>query len=299
MKILVTGGAGFIGSHLVDALVTDGHEVIVFDNLRRGRSEYIEPRITKKQIVFIEGDIRNLNQVQKACQDCEIVFHLAAQSNVIGAATDLDYSFETNVIGTYNVLKSAREQGVRRFIFTSSREVYGEALYLPVDEAHPLQAKNAYGASKIAGETYCEVFRNMEGMEIFIFRLANVYGSRDTNRVIPIFLDRLNAEQPLVIYGGKQVIDFISVEFIVRILKNTLNEELSCPHPVNIGSGKGTNLFELAARLESLLHRKAPITIEPARDVEVKAFVADISRMQKIWSLELPSDPLYFLKEMI
>ena len=116
--------------------------------------------------------------------DATYVFHLAAQSNVMGAIENIDYSFETNVVGTYNVLKAAHAARAKRVLFASSREVYGEAQYVPVDEAHPIASKNTYGASKVAGETYCQVFATNFGLETIILRLANVYGSRDFGRVI-------------------------------------------------------------------------------------------------------------------
>lgn len=299
MNILITGGAGFIGSHLLDSLVEDGHHVKVLDNLQRGQRSYIEKHLSEGRAEFIEGDIRHMQTVEEACRDCRIVYHLAAQSNVIGAVTDLDYSFETNVTGTFNVLKGARDAGVRRFVFTSSREVYGEAQYLPVDENHPLQAKNAYGASKLAGEAYCRVFRNAGAMQLFVFRLANVYGPRDTERVIPIFRDKLRSGKPLTIYGGSQVIDFISVEYIVEILRRALRTDVPPTFPLNVGSGKGTNLYQLVDRLEELLHRKAEIKLEPERSVEVKSFIADISALAEKTGIRPPDDPLYFLKEMI
>ena len=158
MHILVTGGAGFIGTHLVASLLAEGKEVSVLDNLTRGRISN-----TGKGFRFVQGDIRDRETVVKAMTGVDILFHLAAQSNVMGAVTDLDYSFTTNVFGTFEVLRAAKEAGVRRVVFTSSREVYGDAAVLPVSEDAPLHAKNAYGASKVAGELYCRVFGTERG----------------------------------------------------------------------------------------------------------------------------------------
>jgi len=268
LKVLVTGGAGFIGSHLVDALVKAGHNVIVFDNLFRGKIEHIQSHIDDGSIEFIEGDIRNYEQLKEACRGCEMVFHLAAQSNVIGAVSNLNYSFESNVIGTFNTLRAAYDNNIQRFVFSSSREVYGEANYTPVDEQHPLLAKNSYGASKVAGEVYCSVFRKMGINNLTILRLANVYGNRDFDRVIPIFLELLTSEKRYEM-------------------------------PINIGSGKGTSLFDLVDRIEDVLQKKAKIVIEPSREVEVKKFVANINSMEELFSSPPPANPLYFLKEMI
>jgi len=299
VRIFVTGGAGFIGSHLVDSLIEHNHDVIVYDNLFRGKIKNIEDHIKQNRIKFIEGDIRDYDLLEKSCRESEMVYHLAAQSNVIGAVTNLDYSFQSNAIGTYNVLKAAHENNIIRFVFSSSREVYGEAQYTPVDENHPLLAKNAYGASKIAGEVYCGVFRKMGMDKLTVLRLANVYGTRDFDRVIPIFLNNMNNNEPLKIFGGKQLIDFVSVERIVNVFLEILNKDMSLPDPVNIGSGKGTSLFKLVERLEAVFNKKAQVNIEPSRDVEVKKFVADVDKMQEKFSISHSEDPLYFVNRMV
>src|SRR5207245_9289304 len=146
-----------------------------------------------------------------------VVCQLAAQSNVMGAVYDADYAYSSNVTGTFNVLRAAVSAGVKRVVFTSSREVYGDPRRLPVRESAPLPPKNGYGASKAAGEVYCRAAAN-EGIETVILRLANVYGTRDRGRVIPLFAQAAAAGWPLTIYGGKQVLDFIWVETVVDVL---------------------------------------------------------------------------------
>ncbi len=299
MKIFVTGGAGFIGSHLVDKLVSYNHKIIVFDNLFRGKRENIEQLIQTKTIRFIESDIRDIDSIIKESQGCDVLFHLAAQSNVMGSITDLDYSFQANVVGTYNVLKAAQQNGVKRFVFSSSRESYGEAESIPVVETHPLNSKNSYGASKVAGEKYCQVFQQIYDMEIVILRFSNVYGTRDFDRVIPIFLNNVKKNIDLNIFGGKQVIDFISVEKITDVLVNCISNKKVLDGPTNVGSGKGITLFELAKKIKNLVSTKSEIKIEPTRSEEVVKFIASLKRFNKIFDIKIDANPLCDLSKMI
>src|SRR5262249_25559920 len=142
---------------------------------------------------------------------------LAAQSNVMGAVYDADYAFSSNVTGTYNVLQAAKSAGVKRVLFTSSREVYGDPEQLPVQETSALRPKNGYGASNAAGEIYCHTAAN-EGLETSILRLANVYGTRDRDRVIPLFSQAAASGAPLTLYGGEQVLDFVWIDTVVDAL---------------------------------------------------------------------------------
>lgn len=298
MKVMVTGGAGFIGSHLVDRLIRDGFDVVVVDNLYRGKRENLAEHLDRGSCRFYKNDIRNYAELRPLFEDCLYVFHLAAQSNVMGAVENIDYSFETNVVGTFNVLKAAKEAGTKRLIFTSSREAYGEAQYLPVDEEHPLASKNTYGASKVAGEKYCAVFQNMGETEVVILRLGNAYGTRDFGRVIPIFLNNVLNNEDIQIYGGKQVIDFVAVEVIVEVLMQSMTNTKAPAGPTNVASGKGTTLFELATRIKNLTDSNSRVVVNPPRSVEVVKFTADISRLKEIFKVEPPADPLYHLKEM-
>ncbi len=299
MNVLVTGGAGFIGSHLVDALVAQGFQVKVLDNLHRGKLENIRSHLQAGSIEFVQKDIRDYDSLVQEFAQMDAVFHLAAQSNVLGAVQDMDYSFYSNVVGTYNVLKACQVNRVKRLIFTSSREAYGEAQYLPVDENHPLTSKNTYGASKVAGETYCRVFHNMGQPKVVILRLANVYGERDFNRVIPIFLDNVLNGQDIRIFGGKQVIDFVAVEIVVQALLQSLTNDQALQGPINVGSGKGTTLFTLAETIMKLTGATSKIIVEAPRQVEVVRFTANIERFKKIFHIEIPEDPLYYLPKMI
>jgi UDP-glucose 4-epimerase len=299
MKILVTGGAGFIGSHLVDRLVADGWgDILILDNLLRGRLANIAHHQDNARVQFRQADIRDYETVCDAARGADLIFHLAAQSNVMGAVIDVDYSFTTNVVGTYNVLKAARECGGRRVMFTSSREAYGEARYLPVDEDHPLGSKNTYGASKVAGEMYCRVFAGNFGLETAVLRLSNVYGARDYGRVIPLWLERANRGENLIVYGGQQVIDFLWVDQAVEALLRASRADI-VGQPVNVGSGQGTPILDLAERILQLIPTASRLDLQPARAVEVAKFTARVDRMRELLGLEPPADPLFGLPQLV
>jgi UDP-glucose 4-epimerase len=295
-KALVTGGAGFIGAHLVARLVAGGSDVVVLDNMRRGSREKLARFIRDGRVQLIEGDIRDVGALGGAVRGCDTVYHLAAQSNVMGAVEDGDYSITTNVVGTYNVLRCAAEAGVARVVFTSSREVYGDPGKLPVDEDRPLCPKNAYGASKVAGEAYCRTFASTRGVSVQIVRLANVYGPGDRDRVIPLWLDAAREGKPLHVYGGEQVIDFLWVGTAVDALIHA--GERGLKRPTNIGSGVGTQILELARRVLEVTGSKSEIVRTAAREIEVAKFIADVRLMREL-GLEPDRDPLAHLPELI
>lgn len=290
MRVLVTGGAGFIGSHLVDALVERGDDVVVLDNLKRGRVEHIEGHVGTGKVRLVVGDIRDEQEVAAATTGAEVVYHLAAQSNVMGAIQDMDYSFKTNVVGTFNVLKAASSAAVRRVVFASSREVYGDPDVVPVREDAPLLAKNPYGASKLAGEAYCRVWQTANGLDCMVLRFANVFGLRDRDRVIPRWLARAADGQDLEVYGGNQVIDFVWVGQAV----DALLAAAACTNDgaVNVGSGVGTPISDLGQRILALTRSSSSLRVLPARSIEVVRFIADVSRMRSVLGIEPPVDPL-------
>ncbi len=286
MQVLVTGGAGFIGHHLVKALHDDGEKVVVLDNLARGERAAIPDDVS-----FIEGDIRDYSTVRSAMSGCDMVYHLAAQSNVMGAVSDPDYSFTSNVVGTYHVLKCAAETGTNRIVFTSSREVYGEVAKLPVAEDQPTNPKNPYGASKVAGEAYCRVAHATHGIDVNVVRLANVYGVGDRDRVIPRWLAQARKGEDLTLYGGEQILDFVPVNLVIRALLRAGQVSFHGA-PVNVGSGQGISLRSLAARIRDLSDARVDVRILPARSVEVTRFAADVARMEVVLEITPPNDPL-------
>jgi len=296
MRVLVTGGAGFIGRHLVARLVRDSsRSVIVLDNLYRGR--LADLRDSWERIAFVEGDVRDRSTLAGVMQGCDLVYHLAAQSNVLGASQDLEYSFSSNVTGTFNVLQAARKEGIRRLVFTSSREVYGDPQRLPVSESDPLNPKNAYGASKVSGEIYCRLF-SAPDFETVVLRLANVYGPGDRDRVIPIFIDNALRGLPLTLYGGQQILDFVWIDAVVDSLVTVGFGDL-IKDPLNIGSNKGTLLRDLARRVLKDTGSDSPIALAESREVEVARFVADTAQARQLFKVDIPEDPLFGLVDVV
>jgi UDP-glucose 4-epimerase len=268
--------------------------------MRRGRRAHLEPHLSAGRVRLIEGDIRDETALQRALDGVEIVFHLAAQANVIGSEADRDYAFSTNVVGVYNILKASESAGVRRVLFGSSREVYGEAQTLPVREDAPVAPKNAYGASKVAGEQYFRVAQAREALETVIFRMANVYGPRDSERVIPLWMEHARRGVDLLLYGGDQVIDFVWVQDVVEAFVQAAfaERERVVGQTINIGTGQGTPIADLARRIVALSGSESQLQILPARGAEVRRFVADPTRLKAVLGLE-PDPPLAHLPEML
>jgi UDP-glucose 4-epimerase len=293
--VMITGGAGFIGSHLTRRLVRSGYRVTVFDNMSRGRIGNLQDCIG--EVSVFEADIGNYPVLLRAMKGTQTLFHLAAQSNVIRASSDIDGCIADNITGTANVVKAARASGVRRLIFSSSREVYGEATEIPIAETAPLRPKNPYGMSKVAGEMCCQIARS-EGLETTILRIANAYGAGDHDRVIPNFVNNALCGLPLKVYGGNQVLDFVRVEFVIEaLMKVGLGPYV--PGPLNIASGKGTTVLKLAERILGLVRSRSKIEILPGREIETSRFVASTSAAEAALDMPPESDSLASLPQLI
>lgn len=295
--IMVTGGAGFIGSHLVDHLLENGAYVIIVDDLSRPRNQWLSDRQGNERLRVITASIleRDLDNLM---QNVQVVFHLAAISRVMDALADPERTFSINLNGTVRVALAAQRAGVRRLVFSSSREVYGNPASLPVDEDAPRNPINIYGISKAAAEMALNALTNHEP-ETVILRLANVYGPGDSGRVIPTFINNASRGLPLVLYGGKQLLDLVWIEEVVRVL---IMAGFSCSPiagPVNIGSGVAIPIRALAERVISLSPNGCDIQLEPCRDVEVERFQANLDRAIQYFSLYPQSDPLVHLAKMI
>jgi UDP-glucose 4-epimerase len=295
MRILVTGGAGFIGSHLVKRLLQVGAATVVFDNLHRGRLDALPA--ASGGLEFVQGDIRDRDALRAAMRGVQLIYHLAAQSNVLGSILDPDYCFTSNVDGTYNVLREAQASGCRRVVFTSSREVYGDPDRLPVAESAPVNPKNSYGASKAAAEIYCRMFDGL-GLETVVLRLGNVYGCGDRDRVIPLFVAQAAVGLPITVFGENKILDFIWIDDVVKTLLEAGARSVA-GKTLNAGTGCGTRLEELARRIVRSVGSSSPIRVVPSRESEVDRFVADIRNARELLDLPAPSDPLYRLEDVV
>jgi UDP-glucose 4-epimerase len=298
LRMVVTGGAGFIGSHLVDRLVAEGHDTIAIDNLHRGRLENLVEVRRGHRFEFVQGDIRDSDLLRRYFEGAHTVFHLAAQSRVMDASRDLDYTFATNVTGTFNVLRVAADCRVDRVVFASSREVYGDPISVPVDESHPLLPINVYGASKMAGEALCRSFRRERGLQTTILRFANVYGPRDVDRLIPTWLDRIAAGDDLPVYGGTQILDLVWIDQAIEALMRAW--PISVPgSAINVASGTGTRILDLARRIARIAGSRSRVVLMPAREQEVTRYVGSTQRMREILGVQPLSDPLMHLEQLL
>ena len=256
-SVLVTGGAGFIGSHLVDRLVNEGAKVRVLDNLSKGKRSYLEGSWDKLE--FIEGDIRNTDDVSKALAGIETVFHLAANTSVPLSVEDPRYDFEVNAGGTFNLLEACRIQDVNNIVYASTAAVYGDPQYTPIDEAHPTNPISPYGASKLSGEKMGAVFQRVYGIDFTTVRIFNIYGPRQSMYVMYDFMVKLseNPRRLEVLGDGGQRRCYVftddAVEGILVAAKNAPGEI------VNLSGDESISVNELAERMISELSPGAEI----------------------------------------
>jgi UDP-glucose 4-epimerase len=293
MKILVTGGAGFIGSHIVDRLVQEGYEVVVVDNLSTGKR-----RNVNRAAKFYRSDIRSrwLERVFRRERPV-IVCHHAAQMDVRRSVRDPVFDAETNILGTLNVLRHAIKYGVRKVLFASSGgAVYGEPERLPVSEDHPVRPASPYGISKAVGDEYLRYFRDADGLEYVSLRYANVYGPRQDPYgeagVVGIFTQKmLLGEQPIINGNGRQTRDFVYVDDVVEANVAALTK---AAHGIyNVGTGKETSVNELFSHLASLINPAIREVHGPAKKGEQQRIALDASKFHR----ELDWEPKVSLKD--
>ena len=285
-KILVTGGAGFIGSHLVDDLAKRGHRVRILDNFSTGRRENLTRSLKKVQV--IRGDVRDLRAVQKAAQGVARVFHLAAVSSVPQSVDNPGPTWDANVGGTLNVLEAARENDVPRVIFISSASVYGAQRKVPFVESMTLRGSSPYATSKLVGEQFCELYGRLYGLETVALRLFSVYGPRQNPRsqyanVIPAFATLLLSGGTPTIYGtGRQTRDFVFVEDVVRALRTAAYSRKLAGQVINVGTGQQTSVVGLLKSIQETLGTRAKPLYSPKKPGDDPRTCADVRKARRL-----------------
>jgi UDP-glucose 4-epimerase len=281
MKVLVTGGAGFIGSNIVRLLLDEGHQVTVLDNLSSGYELNLHPLAG---IRFIRGDVRDDEAVRRAIDGAEAVLHLAAS---VGNKRSIDNPIEDseiNVLGTLKVLEASRRCGIRKVVFSSSAGIFGELKTLPINEDHPVEPDSPYGASKLCAEKMCLAYAKLYGLEVACLRYFNVYGPNQRydayGNVIPIFANNVLHGIPLTIFGdGDQTRDFVSVHDVARANVNAASTPKAAG-VFNLGSGTRISVNHLAEMVAEAAGVQLNKRHASPRKGDVRHSLADISRAQ-------------------
>ena len=275
IKCIVTGGAGFIGSHLVDKLLEQGYKVAIIDNLSTGRKENINPKADFYNINIQDSKISDIfNKVKP-----DIIFHYAAQINIRKSVNDPIESAKTNILGSLNILENCRNFGVKKIIFASSGgAVYGEAKIIPTPENYPAEPVSPYGIEKLIFEHYLGFYKKEYGLDYLILRFANVYGPRQNSRgeagVIAIFCDKMiNGEESLINGDGKQTRDFVFVEDV--IIANVFGVQKNKNGIFNIGTGVETNINDIFRKLKGLFNVEIKEIHAPEKQGEQKRSCLD------------------------
>lgn len=301
-RILVTGGAGFIGSHIVDRLLNEGFEVTVIDNLDTGRLENIAYHQGRKEFHFIKGDIRDFNLVKETLKDIDVVFHEAALASVTLSVENPILTNDINVTGTLNLLKASSDLHVKRFIYASSAAVYGDARSPIKREDMNPNPTSPYGVSKLAAENYVKLFHKLYGLETVSLRYFNVYGPRQRFDIqcayggaITIFTNRLLRNMPPIIYGdGEQTRDFVYIQDVIEANILALNNKNAVGEVFNIGTGKNISVNQVANTLKEIMNKEPLKTIHTdPRPTDIRHGYADISKAKKI----LGYNPKFSIKE--
>lgn len=275
-KLVVTGGAGFIGSHLTDRLVEEGHEVIVVDNLMLGKKVFVN-----KKADFFKIDIKNEKKLSVIFRKAEAVFHLAADPRLPFSIEDPIGTHEINVTGTLNVLMAAKENNVKKVIFSSSCAIYGEQ-QLPINEDAAPKPMSPYGLQKLMGENYCQLFYKLFKLQTVCLRYFNVFGPRKLATgsypmAIPIFLSQRRENKKMTIVGdGEATRDYIHVRDVVDANIRAWKSKIADGRPINIGSGRQVSVNAIAKLIGG------PTQSLPARFGEMRFIQADISRAKEL-----------------
>lgn len=279
-NILVTGGAGFIGSHTVELLLRKGYSVVVLDNFRTGEISNINHLVEKIKIV--QGDVRDEKLLSEIVKNIDGIIHLAAVVSVDEAIERPKEAFEINVIGTLNLLELARKYDIEKFVYASSAAVYGDPIEIPISENHSLNPKNPYGASKLSAEMLVNSYRETYGLKTISLRYFNVYGPRmkpgPYAGAVTKFISAALKNKKITIFGdGNQIRDLIYVSDVARA--NIIALEKNETDVFNVGTGKGTKIIDVARRIIELTKSKSEITYAPPRPGDIRESIANIEKI--------------------
>lgn len=284
MKYLVTGGGGFIGSHLVRFLVARGDEVNVLDNFSTGKRENLKG----VDMRLFEGDIRDCSHVSRAALGVDTVFHQAALCSVARSVEDPCSSHDVNATGTLNLFEASRRAGVRRVVYASSSSVYGDSASLPKEESMPTAPLSPYAVSKLVGEHYAALYSRLYGLETVGLRYFNVFGPRqdptsEYAAVIPKFLSGILKQEPIQVFGdGSQTRDFTYVDNVVQANVAASTSSNAAGQVFNIACGERWSLLDLLKRLETTLQTEADVVFRDRRVGDVKHSQASIEKAREV-----------------
>ncbi|MGB0165234.1 MAG: GDP-mannose 4,6-dehydratase [Luteibaculum sp.] len=293
MKLLVTGGAGFIGSHLCDFLLSQGHQVISLDNLVNGKEENHEVASANPNFQFIKGDILNLDDCKAAVSEVDLVFHLACLGVRHSIHSPIE-NHEVNATGSLNILEASRQEGVKRFIYVSTSEIYGDIKSFPIAEDGVPLPKTVYGSSKLAGENYAYSYHICYGMDVTITRIFNNYGPRahyegDAGEVIPRnIVQILNGKRPVIFGDGGVTRDFFFVKDTAKALGRIMDQKKLAGQIINIGTGVEITMKHLLETLLELMGKsqELPIQYLPDRPADVPRLWVNPNKFRNLtgWS---------------
>ena len=292
---LVTGGAGFIGSHLVDALLADGWRVRVLDDLSSGREDNLAD--ARARIELVRGDLRDGATRERCLAGVDVVFHQGAVPSVPRSVAEPLRTHDVNATGTLGLLESARHAGVRRLVYAASSSAYGDTVELPKTESMPANPRSPYALQKWSGETYCRLSTDLYGLETVALRYFNVFGPRQDPKseyaaVVPRFAVACLRGEPAVIYGdGGQTRDFTYVADAVRANLLAAESPKAAGAVVNVAGGRRISLLELLAAIAEICGTKIPPHHEPGRAGDVRDSLADLTRARDLLGYE-PQVPL-------
>jgi nucleoside-diphosphate-sugar epimerase len=278
-KILVTGGAGFVGSHLIPQLLMNGHSITVLDNLSTGKIENLKGSVDHPKFTFYQADITD-GSLTNIFEGIDAVIHLAAAIDVSASVTDPTHNNKVNVDGTFNMLHAAVRNRVKKFVFASSTAVYGETKSLPIQENSVPQPISPYAASKVAGEAYCNAFSHCYGIETIALRFFNIYGLRSENSpysgVITKFLQKtINGETLTIDSDGEQIRDFIHIDDVVRATLLALKTDGHKHEVFNVCTGTQTSINQLVATVKQVTGKKISVKYGPARLGDIRINVGN------------------------